>query len=238
MNFNEKKSISSEKSKTRNNIKSLKNSPIKIVQHTSMRSSFSSGGIDYDKQENLSMKKLMNATNTTLPRLTKNSYKEHFININKKLTNDLNYQINTLNKRIFGNLFSYKQTINLQEINDYLIYEKTKKSIAEHKLNGKKNTIDFRIPIAYRRLDNHYKKEDLIPIKMKPKINLEDVLYMHNSIFRKSVSQNNCKKYYLKNNMKLIRKDKKLKHINKNAPLQINKLSKTTSFNNINNMKS
>ena len=138
MNFNEKKSISSEKSKTRNNIKSLKNSPIKIVQHTSMRSSFTSGGIDYDKQENLSMKKLMNGTNTTLPRLTKNSYKEHFININKKLTNDLNYQINTLNKRIFGNLFSYKQTINLQEINDYLIYEKTKKSIAEHKLNGKK----------------------------------------------------------------------------------------------------
>ena len=212
MLLDEKNGLSYDKAKTRNNrVISLKNKRIKVIKNTTRRSSISSEEGDVDKQDNLSMKKFMNATNTTLPRLTKINRTTHFVNINKKLTNDLNYQINSTNKKFFGNVFSYKQTINLQEINDYLIYEKTKKSIAEHQKIGKKNTIDFRIPIAYRRLDNHYKKEDLIPIKMKPKINLEDILYMHNSVLRKSVSQNNCRKYYLKNSMKIMNKRPKRK---------------------------
>ena len=203
----------SEQSKTRNHYIPKRNDQINQMNQikfnlktTSMRSSLSSYALDTDKQNNLSMKKLINATTSSLPKLTKINRTTHYISINKRLINDLNYQINTTNKKIFKNLFSYKQTINLQQINDYMIYEKTKKSIAENKKKGIKNSFDFRIPIAYRRMDNHYKKEDLIPIKMKPKINLEDVLYIHNSILRKSMSQNNCRKYYLKNNIKLIKK--------------------------------
>ena len=157
MLLDEKNGLSYDKAKTRNNrVISLKNKRIKVIKNTTRRSSVSSEEGDVDKQDNLSMKKFMNATNTTLPRLTKINRTTHFVNINKKLTNDLNYQINSTNKKFFGNVFTYKQTINLQEINDYLIYEKTQKSIAEHQKIGKKNTIDFRIPIAYRRLDNHY----------------------------------------------------------------------------------
>lgn len=231
--FDERNGQSFDQGKTRNcHFISLKKSPMQILKEKSQRSSLSSNEVDIDKQDNLSMKKLINATITSLPRLTKINRTTHYININRKLTNDLNYQINTTNKKIFGNLFAYKQTINLQEINDYLIYEKTKKSIADHRKKGKRNTIDFRIPIAYRRLDNHYKKEDLIPIKMKPKINLEDVLYMHNSILRKSMSQNNCRKYYLKNNLKLIKEDKKKELINKENLLKKNKKSKLEPLNN------
>ena len=67
---------------------------------------------------------------------------------------------------------------------------------------------------------------------MKPKINLEDVLYMHNSILRKSMSQNNCRKYYLKNNLKLIKEDKKKELINKENLLKKNKKSKLEPLNN------
>ena len=213
--------VSFENHKFRNRFLSKKPHPIHAFKDSSLRSSFSSGDIDLDKQENISTKKFINFTSSSLPKITKNLRKTHYININKRLINDLNYQINTTNKKIFGNLFSYKHTINLQEINDYILYEKTKKSIDEHKKIGKKIAVDFRLPIAYRRMNNHYKKEDLIPIKMKPRINLEDILYMHNSILRKSVSQNNCRKYYLKNNMKLINEYLKDKYINKNKPPKI-----------------
>ena len=220
--------------KTRNHLLPIKNNK-QSLKNSTIKSSFSSGEIDIDKQDNISMKKLINGTNSSLPKLTKVNRTTHFLSINKKLTNDLNFQINSNYKKLFKNYFAYKQTINLQEINDYMIYEKTKKSIEQHKNNGKKNTLDFRLPIAYRRMDHHYKKEDLIPIKTKPKINLDDVLYMHNSIFRKSMSQNNCRKYYLKNSMKLIKEDTKKKNINK-KPINL-KMCKGTKIKSCNNNK-
>ena len=221
---NSKKNLEFAKSRNYNtSLHNLSIKPNQTYKNKSIRSSLSSGEIDFDKQDNISMKKFMNGTKSynSLPKLSTINRNAHIISLNKKLTNDLNYQINSTNKRIFGNLFSYKQTINLQEINDFLIYQKTKKSIEEHKKTGEKNTSDFRMPIVYRRMDYHYKKEDLIPIRMKPKINLMDVLYLHNRVFRKSMSQNNCKKYYLKNNMKLMNQKTKFKFINKNISSSI-----------------
>ena len=221
---NSKKNLEFAKSRNYNtSLHNLSIKPNQTYKNKSIRSSLSSGEIDFDKQDNISMKKFMNGTKSynSLPKLSTINRNVHIISLNKKLTNDLNYQINSTNKRIFGNLFSYKQTINLQEINDFLIYQKTKKSIEEHKKTGEKNTSDFRMPIVYRRMDYHYKKEDLIPIRMKPKINLMDVLYLHNRVFRKSMSQNNCKKYYLKNNMKLMNQKTKFKFINKNISSSI-----------------
>ena len=221
---NSKKNLEFAKSRNYNtSFHNLSIKPNQTYKNKSIRSSLSSGEIDFDKQDNISMKKFMNGTKSynSLPKLSTINRNVHIISLNKKLTNDLNYQINSTNKRIFGNLFSYKQTINLQEINDFLIYQKTKKSIEEHKKAGEKNTSDFRMPIVYRRMDYHYKKEDLIPIRMKPKINLMDVLYLHNRVFRKSMSQNNCKKYYLKNNIKLMNQKIKFKFINKNISSSI-----------------
>ena len=184
----------------RNNLPSNKNN--------SFKSSFSSNEYDIDKQGNLSTKKIINPnkTETTFPKIIK-SNSQKVISINKRLINDLNYQINNTNKKIFGNNFVYKQTINLQELNDYIIYERTKKNIQMNKNKGIKNAVDFRIPLVYRRIANHYKKEDLIPMKIRPRVNLEDILINHNSIFRKSMSQNSCKQYYLKNSVKLMHKN-------------------------------
>ena len=207
--------------KSRNNYTNLNNNngvikQIQTYKTNTMKSSISSGEIDIDKQNNSSIKKLFNPnySHNSLPKLTKSNM--HYISLNKKLTNDLNYQINTTNKKIFGNFFSYKQTINLQKINDFMIYEKTKKSIDEHKKTGEKNSFDFRIPLSYKRMDFHYKKEDLIPFKTKPKINLMDVLYLHNQVLRKSMSQKYCRKYYLKNNLKLMKGKIKIKLTKKN----------------------
>ena len=183
-----------------------KNASLPSFGMTSNKSSSSSNEIDIDKQDNFYTKKLLNATNSSFPIIRRNK-SHNIISINKKLINDINYQINVTNKKIFGNYFAYKQTINLQEINDYVIYEDTKKMIQKNKINGIKNSVDFRIPLIYRRIANHYKKEDLIPMKNKPKINLNDVLIMHNSMFRKSMAENRCKNYYLKNNVKLLYKN-------------------------------
>jgi len=213
--------------KSRNHNTSLNNRTTKqnlTYKKNTMKSSMSSEEKDIDKQNNSSTKKI-NATQThiSLPKLLKTKRKVHYISLNKKLTSDLNYQINSTNKKIFGNFFDYKQSINLQEINDYMIYEKTKKSIAAHNKTGGKNSFDFRIPIVYKRMDHHYKKEDLIPFRTKPKINLMDVLYLHNRVLRKSMSQNNCQKYYLKNNLKLMKEKMKFKYINENFRLNLNK---------------
>ena len=71
-----------------------------------------------------------------------------------------------------------------------------------NKDNHKKNSISFRLPLQYRRMGNHGKKEDLIPINTKPKINLEDILIMHNTNLRTSMTKNKVQNYYLKNNIK------------------------------------
>lgn len=195
------------KNKTKNLKQIRNNNNLPINKNNSFKSSFSSDEYDIDKQENISTKKIIyNNIEPIFPKIIKNN-SQKILSINKKLINDLNYQINRTNKKIFGNEFIYKQTINLQELNDYIIFERTKKNMEINKNKGLKNTIDFRMPLIYRRIANHYKKEDLIPMKIKPRVNLEDILINHNSIFRKSISQNSCKQYYLKNNIKVMNKN-------------------------------
>ena len=187
------------------NINKFSKNNLPLNKNNSYKSSFSSNEYDKDKQENLSTKKFIEK-DSFLPKINKNN-SQKIISINKKLINDLNHQISATNKKIFGNDFIYKQTINLQELNDYIIYEQSKKNITTNKNKGMKNTFDFRMPLVYRRIANHFKKEDLIPMKIRPKINLEDILINHNSIFRKSMTQNRCKNYYLKKSIKLLKKD-------------------------------
>ena len=127
---------------------------------------------------------------------------KNIININNKLINDLNAQINSLNEKKKSQKINYKQTVNLQKINDYIIYEYTKNKMEFNKENNKKNTISFRLPLQYRRMGNHGKKEDLIPINNKPKINLEDILILHNTNLRTSMTKNKVKNFYLKNNIR------------------------------------
>ena len=195
------------KNKTKNLKQIRNNNNLPINKNNSFKSSFSSDEYDIDKQENISTKKIIyNNVEPIFPKIIKNN-SQKILSINKKLINDLNYQINRTNKKIFGNEFIYKQTINLQELNDYIIFERTKKNMEINKNKGLKNTIDFRMPLIYRRIANHYKKEDLIPMKIQPRVNLEDILINHNSIFRKSISQNSCKQYYLKNNIKVMNKN-------------------------------
>ena len=69
-------------------------------------------------------------------------------------------------------------------------------------MNNKKTTTSFRMPLQYRRMGNHSKKEDLIPINNLPKINLEEILILHNSNTRNSMSKHKVQNYYLKNNIK------------------------------------
>jgi len=127
---------------------------------------------------------------------------KNIININNKLISDLNEQINILNQKKKAKKFSYKQTVNLQKLNDYIIYEYTKNKMEFNRMNNKKTTISFRLPLPYRRMGNHGKKEDLIPINNLPKINLEDILILHNSNTRNSMTKHKVQNYYLKNNVK------------------------------------
>ena len=127
---------------------------------------------------------------------------ENVVNINKKLINDLNEQIKFLNEQNFLKKFNYKQTVNLQKLNDYIIYEYTKNKMRYGLENNTKSTTSFRLPLPYRRMGNHGKKEDLIPINNQPKINLENVLILHNSHLRNSMTENKVKNFYLKNNLK------------------------------------
>ena len=127
---------------------------------------------------------------------------KNIININNRLIGDLNEQIKFLNKQKKVKKFNYKQTVNLQKLNDYIIYEYTKNKMEYNKMNNKKTTTSFRMPLQYRRMGNHSKKEDLIPINNLPKINLEEILILHNSNTRNSMSKHKVQNYYLKNNIK------------------------------------
>lgn len=121
-----------------------------------------------------------------------------FININSKLINDLNSQIDNLNKKRNEKQFNYKQTVNLQQLNDYILYEYTKNKMKEKQ----KSTTSFRLPLQYRRMGSHGKKDDLVPLKSKPTINLEDVLILHNTNLRRDMTKNKVQNYYLKNSLK------------------------------------
>ena len=142
-----------------------------------------------------------NYMNEFFPFYPKDNLK-NIININNKLINDLNAQINNLNEKKKAKKFNYKQTVNLQKLNDYIIYEYTKNKMEFNKENNKKNTVSFRMPLQYRRMGNHGKKEDLIPLNNKPKINLEDILILHNTNLRKSMTKNKVQNFYLKNNIR------------------------------------
>ena len=139
---------------------------------------------------------------------------KNIININNKLISDLNEQINILNQKKKQKKFNYKQTVNLQKLNDYIIYEYTKNKMEFNKMNNKKTTTSFRMPLQYRRMGNHGKKEDLIPINNLPKINLEDILILHNSNTRSSMTKHKVQNYYLKNNVR-YKKFKQNPHNNK-----------------------
>ena len=127
----------------------------------------------------------------------------NIININSKLISDLNTQINNFNQNKKAKKFNYKQTVNLQKLNDYIIYEYTKNRMQINRSNDIRYTTSFRLPLQYRRMGNHGKKEDLIPINNQPKVNLEDILILHNCNLRNGMSKNKVKNYYFKNSLKL-----------------------------------
>lgn len=150
----------------------------------------------------------------------------NIININSKLISDLNTQINNFNQNKITKKFNYKQTVNLQKLNDYIIYEYTKNRMQINKSNNIKYTTSFRLPLQYRRMGNHGKKEDLIPINSQPKVNLEDILILHNCNLRNGVAKHKVQNFYLKNNLKLMQKKYyKLKSLS-NAKRSINAKAK------------
>ena len=145
---------------------------------------------------------------------------KNVININNKLINDLNSQINTLNEKKKGKKFNYKQTVNLQKLNDYIIYEYTKNKMKVSKEDNKKPSTSFLMPLPYRRMRSHSKKEDLIPINNKPKVNLEDILILHNTNLRNSMTKYKVQNYYIKNYLK-YKKNTHFYHDNKYYPEEI-----------------
>ena len=189
-----------------NNIKDPKNLPRSSILSRLEKNKGKSSSLDNKKNQNdLSYHQNSNNFGYSIDGyhpfiLSANS--KNIININNKLISDLNEQINILNEKKRAKKFFYKQTVNLQKLNDYIIYEYTKNKMEFNKMNHKKNTTSFRLPIQYRRMGNHGKKEDLIPISNLPKINLEDILILHNSNARNTMSKNKVHNYYLKNNVK------------------------------------
>ena len=167
------------------------------TNYTKPSSSFPS----FNKIKNRKYYHYYNSNDEYIP-FSPTSYSKNVININNKLINDLNAQINSLNDKKKSKKFNYKQTVNLQKLNDYIIYEYTKNKMEFNKENNKKSAINFRMPLQYRRMGNHGKKEDLIPINNQPKINLEDILIMHNSNLRNSMTKNKVKNYFFKNNIR------------------------------------
>jgi hypothetical protein len=155
-----------------------------------------------------------NYNNEFIPFLPASNHKNIII-INNKLINDLNTQINTLNEKKKSKKINYKQTVNLQKLNDYIIYEYTKNKIEFNKEKNIKSPMNFRMPLVYRRMGNHGKKEDLIPINNQPKINLEDILILHNSNLRTSMTKNKVKSYFFKNSVR-YKKPKSMPYFSEN----------------------
>ncbi len=186
----------------------INNTPNQILSPNYKNSNYFSTNFTRPSTTFKSMNKLKNKTsygnyymNENIPFYSFDNSK-NIININNKLINDLNAQINSLNEKKKAKKFNYKQTVNLQKLNDYIIYEYTKNKMEFNKEHNKKNSISFRLPLQYRRMGNHGKKEDLIPLNNQPKINLEDILILHNTNLRTSMTQNKVKNYFLKNNIR------------------------------------
>ena len=140
---------------------------------------------------------------------------KNIININDRLIKDLNSQINSYNEKKTKTKFNYKQSVNLMKLNDYILYEYTKNKIYINKEKKQKSAITFRMPLSYRRIASHNKKEDLIPINNQPKINLEDVLILHNRNVRVSMAKKKVKNYFFKSNLK-YKKSKPIRYCDEN----------------------
>lgn len=142
-----------------------------------------------------------------------NSDKNNIIDINKLFIKDLQYSINNSNNNSKKNIFNsgkdfytlnsrmnnLKKNIFLKTFNNEKI-KKLSPEVSEKILFNKKN-----LPINYKNLKENLKKNLSL---LNKKINLDEILFYHNSNMRKAISQFKVKNYNFHYNLKL--KDKKL----------------------------
>ena len=142
-----------------------------------------------------------------------NSDKNNIIDINKLFIKDLQYSINNSNNNSKKNIFNsgkdfytlnsrmnnLKKNIFLKTFNNEKI-KKLSPEVSEKILFNKKN-----LPINYKNLKENLKKNYSL---LNKKINLDEILFYHNSNMRKAISQFKVKNYNFHYNLKL--KDKKL----------------------------
>lgn len=150
---------------------------------------------------------------------------EHIININKELISNLNNEITSFSKRnnptpsktFQVDFFRKPHHDNSAKKNSFEILEKLRvlsPIVAEKKAKNHK-----KIPFIFKKMKltkNHISVNNTININNsvnsknnndshyeKQKINLEDILIMHNSTIRKSVSEFKVKNFQLKRSLKL-----------------------------------
>lgn len=142
-----------------------------------------------------------------------NSDKNNIIDINKLFIKDLQYSINNSNNNSKKNIFNsgkdfytlnsrmnnLKKNIFLKTFNNEKI-KKLSPEVSEKILFNKK-----KLPINYKNLKENLKKNLSL---LNKKINLDEILFYHNSNMRKAISQFKVKNYNFHYNLKL--KDKKL----------------------------
>ena len=150
---------------------------------------------------------------------------ENIININKELINNLNNEIASFSKRncpisnktFQVNFFSKPKRDSSVKKNSFDILEKLR--VLSPIVADKKAKNHKRIPFIFKQMKltkNHISANNTININNsvnsknnndshyeKQKINLEDILIMHNSTIRKSVSEFKVKNFQLKQSLKL-----------------------------------
>ena len=175
----------------------------------------------------------------------------HVFDINKELINNLNKQMNLIqknNQKLFY-FYEMNNNNNNKKKNEKKINEKKNDENKKEKLkkisslnpflfykikdNNQKIPFQFKNITNYKNLiNNNNKIQNELNNRFNKAVNLEDILILHNSTVRKSVSQIKVKKYFFKQSLKL-----------KNRPVyntfreRINKSSKEFYQNNkINNL--
>ena len=175
----------------------------------------------------------------------------HVFDINKELINNLNKQMNLIqknNQKLFY-FYDINNNNNNKKKNEKKINEKKNDENKKEKLkkisslnpflfykikdNNQKIPFQFKNITNYKNLiNNNNKIQNELNNRFNKAVNLEDILILHNSTVRKSVSQIKVKKYFFKQSLKL-----------KNRPVyntfreRINKSSKEFYQNNkINNL--
>ena len=174
----------------------------------------------------------------------------HVFDINKELINNLNKQMNLIQKNNQKLFYFYDiNNNNNKKKNEKKINEKKNDENKKEKLkkisslnpflfykikdNNQKIPFQFKNITNYKNLiNNNNKIQNELNNRFNKAVNLEDILILHNSTVRKSVSQIKVKKYFFKQSLKL-----------KNRPVyntfreRINKSSKEFYQNNkINNL--